>query len=86
MSQNSITAAGLVIAFLIFVTVRGELPAYFGTLGLGPVPEKSPTTQTGFGFASSYFPSTGVNTGSNGSVKVGISLPTIGINLGGGLV
>jgi hypothetical protein len=41
MSQNSLTAAALVIAFLIFVIVRGELPAYFGVLGLGPSPAPS---------------------------------------------
>jgi hypothetical protein len=44
MSQNSITAAALVIAFLIFITVRGELPAYFGALGLGPKAEAPAAT------------------------------------------
>lgn len=41
MSQTSATAAGLVIAWIIFITVRGELPRYFGALGIGPAPERS---------------------------------------------
>lgn len=34
-SQTSITAAALVVAFIIFITVRGELLSYLGALGLG---------------------------------------------------
>ena len=37
-SQTSVTAAALVVAFVIFITVRGELPYYFGALGIGPTP------------------------------------------------
>jgi len=40
MSQNSIIAAALMIGFIVFITVRGELPKYFGALGLGPSPEQ----------------------------------------------
>lgn len=46
MSQNSITAAALVIAFIIFITVRGELPSYFGALGIGSASEKPAATAT----------------------------------------
>ena len=28
MSQTSLIAAGLVIGFIVFVTIKGELPAY----------------------------------------------------------
>jgi hypothetical protein len=42
MSQSSITAAALIIAFLIFITVRGELPAYLGAFGIGAAAEGAP--------------------------------------------
>ena len=28
MSQTSLIAAGLVIGFIVFITIKGELPAY----------------------------------------------------------
>lgn len=34
MSQTSIIAAGLVVAWLVFVTVRNELPCYLQVLGI----------------------------------------------------
>lgn len=53
MSQSAITAGALVIAFLIFVTVRGELPAYLGAFGLGAYANTTAgATAAGFGIAS----------------------------------
>ncbi len=47
MSQNSIIAVGLILGFIVFVTVRGELPQYLGVLGLGSAPiNPAPTTTT----------------------------------------
>jgi hypothetical protein len=34
MNQNSIIAAGLLIGFIVFITTRGELPAYLAVIGL----------------------------------------------------
>lgn len=34
MPQTSIIAAALVIAFIVFITVRGELPSYFQVIGI----------------------------------------------------
>jgi len=35
-SQTSIIAGALVIGFIVFVTVKGELPKYLGVIGIGP--------------------------------------------------
>jgi hypothetical protein len=35
MSQTSIIAGALVIAYIVYVTVKGELPAYLSMLGIG---------------------------------------------------
>jgi hypothetical protein len=32
MNQNSVIAFGLIVGFIVFVTVRGELPAYLAVL------------------------------------------------------
>jgi len=34
MNQTSIIAGTLIIAFIVFVTIRGELPSYLKVLGL----------------------------------------------------
>jgi hypothetical protein len=34
MNQTSIIAAGLLIGFIVFITTRGELPAYLAVIGL----------------------------------------------------
>lgn len=35
MSQTSVIAAGLLIGYIVFITMRGELPLYLGVMGLG---------------------------------------------------
>jgi hypothetical protein len=35
MNQTSIIAGALVIGFIVFITVRGELPQYLGVFGIG---------------------------------------------------
>jgi hypothetical protein len=85
-SQNAITAAALVLAFLIFITVRGELPAYFGVLGLGSKAVTPKPDQTGFGFTSSYGSiSTGTVTfpTGGGSVTIGGPGGSVSIPIGG---
>jgi hypothetical protein len=63
MSQTSIIAGALVIAYIVYVTVKGELPAYLSMLGIGgscastpsgcnpcastTTPSQPPATQTG---------------------------------------
>jgi hypothetical protein len=34
MNQTSVIAAALVIGFIVFITTRGELPAYLAVLGI----------------------------------------------------
>lgn len=41
MSQTSTIAFFLLAGFLIYVTMRGELPAYAGVVGIGPLAPKS---------------------------------------------
>jgi hypothetical protein len=35
MPQTSTIAFALIIGFIVFITVRGELPTYLGVIGLG---------------------------------------------------
>jgi len=35
MNQTSVIAAALIVGFVIFVTMRGELPKYLAVIGLG---------------------------------------------------
>ena len=35
MPQSSTIAFALIVGFVVFITVRGELPKYLGVLGLG---------------------------------------------------
>lgn len=35
MPQSSTIAFALIVGFIVFITVRGELPKYLGVLGLG---------------------------------------------------
>jgi len=36
--QTSTIAFALIIGFIVFITVRGELPTYLGVIGLGNKP------------------------------------------------
>lgn len=89
MSQTSATAAALIIAFLIFITVRGELPYYFGAFGLGPMPEVAPAEKPGTAVQLSSFSETfggaNPNTGGIGGVGIHVSLPPIGLPGGGSI-
>lgn len=35
MPQTSTIAFALIVGFIVFITVRGELPTYLGVIGLG---------------------------------------------------
>lgn len=43
MNQTSVIVAALVVAFLVFITVRGELPCYFQALGISSTGNNSAT-------------------------------------------
>lgn len=34
MNQTSIIAAALIVGFVVFITIRGELPKYLAVLGI----------------------------------------------------
>lgn len=79
MSQSSITAAALVIAFLIFVTVRGELPRYLAAFGFGPGANSSAAAQNaGFGIASNLTALAGNTPQAQASKGISIGLPGLG--------
>lgn len=85
MSQSSITAAALVIAFLIFITVRGELPKYLGAFGIGQGALASPASQAaGFGLASNITALAGNTPQAQSQKGFSIGIPglgSIGINI-----
>jgi hypothetical protein len=47
MPQTSTIAFALVIGFVVYITVRGQLPGYLGVLGLGSQPVNGPVQQSG---------------------------------------
>lgn len=72
MSQTSIIAGALIIAYIVFVTVRGELPAYLAMLGVGGSSAVTPS-----GCATS----TGGTSGTGGTGG-GLSFQTPPISIG----
>lgn len=66
MSQTSVIAAGLLIGYIVFITMRGELPLYLGVMGLGSqvvnpasstTASSAPASSSTSGNLSSYFSS-----------------------------
>lgn len=84
MNQTSAIAAALIIAFVVFVTVRGELPCYLEVLGISTGGQCSVSAT---GAVSSAGATVGVSTGgvslggAPGSGGINIGLPKIGINV-----
>jgi len=77
LSQSSAIAGAILVAFIIFVTVRGELPYYIGIFtGQGP-----PAGYSSFGNSASFTGgSSGVSVGiGSGGGSIGIGPITIGI-------
>jgi len=74
MNQTSVIAASLVAAYIVFITVRGELPAYFAIF-TGPKPAVTGGTGTGGAGTTN-------TTGGNTTTGVDTSKPT-GSNTGG---
>lgn len=71
MSQSSIIAAFLLFGFIVFITVRGELPQYAAIVGLG--------TSSGSTNTASLAPIAGVSIGQATPVTIGGGNPlTIG--------
>lgn len=66
MSQSSVIAGALVLAFVVFITVRGELPGYLGVLGIGNAVPGGTGAGNAVGRGASF------NGGSGGSVSVGV--------------
>lgn len=75
-NQTSIIAASLIIAFIVFVTVRGELPGYIGVFN-----GQGPTCNSGISVTGTSSFSAGAG---GGGFKIGINLPDINIPIGGG--
>lgn len=46
MGQTGTIAFALILGFVVFITVRGELPTYLGVIGLGNVNVKPSSTAT----------------------------------------
>lgn len=53
MNQSTIIFGYLFVAFLIFITQRGELPIYWGFLVSSPIPPSSGPQATGSGALAS---------------------------------
>jgi hypothetical protein len=85
MNQSSVIGASLLIAYVIFIITKGELPCYLSLLGIatatGCPPNLQPAGCGGTGTATSSSiggsPSVGITLG-GGSPSVGITLPTFG--------
>jgi hypothetical protein len=77
MSQSSITAAALIVAFLIFITVRGELSKYLGAFGFG-ASQPSSAAAAGFGIASNITALAGVTPQAQTAKGISIGIPGIG--------
>lgn len=82
LSQTSVIAGGLVVAFIVFVTVNQELPCYLQVLGIGtgaggncPSNMGGPNIYGGSGIVSA--------SAGGGGLGIGISPPGININLVG---
>lgn len=91
MPQSSVIAASLVIAFVIFVINRGELPCYLQLLGIA-TQANCPKGQAvaPVGTTSTTFPQTssvsklGVSLNPSGGGGVTIGVGGINIGIGGG--
>jgi hypothetical protein len=46
MDQSSIIAAGLIIGFIVFITIKGQLSQYLGVLGLGANAVSAPASSS----------------------------------------
>lgn len=44
MGQTGTIAFALIVGFIVFITIRGELPTYLGVIGLGNVKISSGAT------------------------------------------
>lgn len=90
MSQTSAIAAGLVIAFIVFVTVKSELPCYLEVMGIstgGSCKSGCSGLQgTSFAQAASYFTGGAAGSGGSGGVQVGVGPGGIGVRGPGGTI
>ena len=83
MTQTSAIAGGLVVAFVVFITVKGQLPCYLQVLGISNAGGAScPSNVTPSPTATAPAQGAGFIGGGGGS-SIGISLPPINIGLPG---
>lgn len=97
MSQNSRIAAALIIGFIVFITMKGELPQYLAILGLSNAALPGATSGTSAAPASLFsaggfsLPSLGLgnstvfNAPIPGNVNIGPTPQGPGASLGGSL-
>lgn len=88
MSQSSSIAAALIIAFIVFITVRGQLPCYFNILGIatGGGCNVSGVAGAGAITLTGNVGGVGVTVGSGtGPGAGGVSFPGSGPTFGGGI-
>lgn len=71
MSQSSIIAAALIVAFLVFITVRGELPAYLAVFTGKDASQVSIGSTGGTGGGTVISPGGGGNNGLGGGIPGG---------------
>lgn len=89
MSNTSQIAFALIAGFIVFITVRGELPAYLCVIGLGsncPSPEAtaanaSQTVINNNTSNSSTTTTTNSNSGVNTNSGIGVLPPIVGIGI-----
>ena len=86
MNQSSVIGAALVVAYVVFVVSKGELPCYLTLLGISTASGcPQPLQPAGCGgtatSTSTGSPSVGITLGGSGP-SVGITLPTFGSGLG----
>jgi hypothetical protein len=85
MNQSSVIGAALLIAYIIFVINKGELPCYFQVLGIATAAQ-CPTPLTTSGCGSSASTASGANAilpGRTGGINVGGIIGGIGGIIGG---
>lgn len=74
MNNTSTIAFSLIIGFIVFITVRGELPAYLCVLGIGgnncPAPNTTPLTTTS---VTQGTPSSSSSSSSSSNLSIGSS-------------
>jgi hypothetical protein len=96
MNQSTIIAGAIVLGYIVFITLRGELPCYLKVLGIGSGGSNCPANNPQ-STAAQYLTPTGISStsitttsgggigvgGGNGCVTIGVKVPgTSGTGVG----